>query len=403
MTHDIWTTAAGAELARLTEIRHHLHMHPEIGFEEFETSKLVVKELTELGLEVRTGFAKGTGVVGILRGTAPGANAKDARAVALRADMDCLPIDETSGLPWTSTIPGKMHACGHDGHTTTLLGAAKVLSAHRERLKGTVVFCFQPAEENGGGGNLMVREGVLEDPKCSAAFALHGQPNLACGHVAVRCGPSHAASDGFRIVIRGRGGHGAAPHMAIDPIVLGARVVEALQSVVSREVNPLDSAVVTIGAIHAGRARNVIPDSLELLGTIRSLKEDVRRKVQAGVRRTAEGICLAGGGRAEVEINDGYPVMVNDPAAGRMVMQAASEVLGAERVSELPTATMGGEDFGYFLQKVPGAMFRLGVGTRDDYPALHNPSYDFTDAAIPVGIAVFCRVTEKYLSEGIAG
>lgn len=398
---DLWIKAAEAEAPRLTELRRHLHQHPELGFEEFETSKLVVRELESLDLDVHTGFAKGTGVVAILRGTAPGADAKDARAVALRADMDCLPIQEESGLPYASSVSGKMHACGHDGHTATLLGAAKVLAKNRARLKGTVVFCFQPAEENGGGGRYMVEEGALENPKCSAAFALHGIPTLPLGHVGVRSGPSHAASDGFRILIRGRGGHGAAPHMAIDPIVLGARVVEALQSVVSREVNPIESAVVTIGAIHAGVARNVIPDTLEMLGTIRSLKEDVRRKVQAAVKRTAEGICLAGGAKADVEIKDGYPVMVNDPAAAKFVLDVARENVGGERVKEIAAPTMGGEDFGYFLQKVPGAMFRLGVSTRDGYPSLHNPAYDFSDAAIPVGVAMFCRITERYLREGL--
>ncbi|MBI3827948.1 MAG: amidohydrolase [Planctomycetes bacterium] len=398
---ELWSKASEAEAPRLTEIRRHLHQHPELGFEEFETSKLVIRELESLEMDVHTGYAKGTGVVAILRGTAPGADAKDARAVALRADMDGLPILEESGLPYASKVSGKMHACGHDGHTTTLLGAAKVLSKNRARLKGTVVFCFQPAEENGGGGRYMVEEGALENPKCSAAFALHGIPSLPLGHVGVKSGPSHAASDGFRILIRGRGGHGAAPHMTIDPIVLGARVVEALQSVVSREVNPLESAVVTIGAIHAGVARNVIPDTLEMLGTIRSLKDDVRRKVQAAVKRTAEGICLAGGATADVEIRDGYPVMVNDPAAAKFVLDVARESLGGEKVREIAAPTMGGEDFGYFLQKVPGAMFRLGVATRENYPSLHNPGFDFSDAAIPVGVALFCRIAERYLRDGL--
>lgn len=396
-----WLSAARAEAPRLTEIRRHLHMHPELSFEEHETSKLVVKELKKLDVEIRTGFAKGTGVVAILRGTAPGADARDARAVALRADMDALPIEETSGLPYASKFPGKMHACGHDGHTATLLGTVAILAAQRERLKGTVVCCFQPAEEGGGGGRYMVNEGVLDDPQCTAAFALHGIPNLPIGQVGVKSGPSHAASDSLRIVVRGRGGHGAAPHMTVDPIVVGARIVEALQTVVSREVNPIESAVVTIGAIHAGKARNVIPDSLEMLGTIRTLKEDVRRKVHAAVRRTAEGICAACGAQAEIELNDGYPVMVNNPAAARFLLGISQEIIGSAHTQELLSPSMGGEDFGYFLQKVPGAMFRLGVATQENYPALHNPAYNFTDDAIPIGAAIFCGAAEQFLHEGL--
>ena len=396
-----WKQAAEAELNRLTEIRHHLHRHPELSFEERETSALVRKELESLGLEVRNGYAKGTGIVAVLRGSAPGADAKDARAVALRADMDALPIHEETGLSYASTVPGKMHACGHDGHTTCLLGVAKVLSKHRERLKGTVVLCFQPAEEGGGGGRYMVEEGALDDPKCSAAFALHGFPSLPVGHLGVRGGPSWAASDSFKVVVRGKGGHGAAPHLTVDPIVVGARIVEALQSVVSREVNPVEAAVVTIGAIHSGQARNVIPQSLEMLGTIRTLKEDVRRKVHAAVRRTAEGIALAGGAKAEVELNDGYPVVVNDPAAAQFVKGLAHEIVGQEKTLDIQSPSMGGEDFGYFLQKVPGMMFRLGTATRPEYPGLHHPQYDFSDGAIPLGVEMFCAIAERYLEKGL--
>lgn len=395
-----WRSALAPELPRLVELRHQLHANPELSFEERETSALVLRELQGLGLEIRTGLAKGTGIVAVLKGTAPGADSAQARVVALRADMDALPIQEQNQFAYASKVPGKMHACGHDGHTASLLGAAKVLAQHRARLKGQVVFCFQPAEENGGGGRYMVNEGALDHPACSAAFAQHGISSLPLGHVGVRSGPSHAASDALRIVVRGQGGHGAAPHLSVDPIVLGARVIEALQSVVSREVNPVDSAVITIGAVHAGTARNVIPEHLEMLGTIRSLKAGVRKSVHAAVRRTAEGICAAGGGAAEVEITDGYPVMVNDPQAAAFACRVAEEIVGKDHTRELQQPTMGGEDFGFFLQKVPGCMFRVGVATRDDYPGLHHPLYDYSDEALPVAVAMFCRIAERYLEEG---
>ncbi|MCZ7646275.1 MAG: amidohydrolase [Planctomycetota bacterium] len=395
-----WPSAVEADLPRLIEIRRHLHAHPELAFEEFETSKLVQRELAGLGLEVRAGLAKGTGVVAVLRGTAPGASGKDARAVALRGDMDALPIHEETGLPYASTIPGKMHACGHDAHTTMLLGAARVLSRHRDRLQGSVVFCFQPAEEGGGGGRYLVDEGALDDPACAAAFALHGFPNLPVGHVAVKPGVAQAASDSLRIKVLGVGGHGAAPHKSVDPIVLSARVIEALQGVVSREVNPVDSAVVTVGAIHGGEAGNVIPPSVEMKGTIRSLDEAVRRQVHAAVKRTVELTCAAGGGKAEVLVHDGYPVLTNDPGASRFALETARELFGAPKVHELPVPSMGGEDFAYYLQKVPGAFIRVGVATREAYPGLHHPAYDFTDAALGVGVALFCRLAERFLAEG---
>jgi amidohydrolase len=394
-----WQHIIEAEVPKLIEIRHQIHSHPEIAFEERETSALVLRELQGLELDIRTGLGKGTGILATLKGTAPGADSKNARTVLLRADMDALPITETTGLPYASKIPGKMHACGHDGHTTTLLGTAKVLASQRNRLRGNVVFCFQPAEEGGGGGNIMVKEGALENPKVSVAFALHGQPTIKCGDVGVRPGCSHAASDSFGIVVRGSGGHAAAPHSTVDPIVIGCRLVEALQSIVSREVNPVESAVITVGAIHSGNARNVIPDSLEIIGTIRTLKEDVRRKVHAAVRRTAEGICAAGGARAEIELRDGYPVVNNDVKMAHFLLEVGREVLGEARTQEQQSPSMGGEDFGYFLQQVPGAMFRVGVGTRDNYPPLHNPGFDYTDAAIPVGMLMFCRATERYLAE----
>lgn len=401
-----WKESIEAERADLVALRQHFHAHPELSFQEHETSKRVAAELEalkSLGLQVRTGWAKGTGIVAVLRGTAPGADSKEARAVALRGDMDALPVTEETGLPYASTVPGRMHACGHDGHTTMLLGAAKVLCKNRERLKGSVVFCFQPAEESGGGGRYMVDEGALDDPKVSAAFALHGFPSHKLGTVGVKPGESQAASDSFEVIVYGQGGHGAAPHNTIDPIVVAARIVEALQSVVSREVNPIESAVVTIGKIQGGHARNVIPPSVTMEGTIRSLKESIRRRVHAAVKRTVTGIAGAAGARAEINVNDGYPVVYNDPAASAFVLDTARQAFGNERVFELPVPSMGGEDFSFFLQKVPGAMIRLGVATGENYPGLHHPKYNFPDDALPVGVEVFCRIAERYLSEGFPG
>jgi hippurate hydrolase len=381
-------------------IRHHLHQHPELSFEEHETSKLVQRELAALGIEVRAGMAKGTGVMGVLRGTAPGADAPDARAVALRADMDALPILESSGLPWASTVPGKMHACGHDGHTTALLGAARALAKNRDRLKGTVVFCFQPAEENGGGGKYMVDEGILDNPRCQAAFAIHGQPTYDAGIIAIKPGVCNAASDGLSIVIRGKGGHGAAPHLCVDPIVAGARVIEALQTVVSREVSPVESAVVTIGVVRAGTANNVIPETMELRGTIRTLTADIRNKVHAAVRRVVEHTCAAANTQCEVHINSGYPMVVNDEKAAAFALQVARDVVGSEKTVEMKTPGMGGEDFAYYAQRLPSTLFRVGVATRENYPGLHNPCYDYTDSAIVTGGAMFCSLAERFLESG---
>ncbi len=395
-----WKSAAQAQQADLVAIRHRIHAHPELAFEEVETSRLVLSELKKCDLELRTGLAKGNGIVAVLRGTAKGADSAEARSVALRADMDALPIHEKTGLPYASTIDGKMHACGHDGHTTMLLGAARVLSKHRDRLKGNVVFCFQPAEETGGGGRYLVEEGALDDPACSAAFALHGASQIPLGKVGIRHGASHAATDGLQIRVCGVGGHGASPHLTVDPVLLSARVIEALQSIVSREVNPAESALVTIGAIHGGMAGNVIPEFVELTGTIRTHKEEIRQLMYASVKRTAQGVCEAGGGTAEVNIIRGYPTLANDLAAAGMVDQIACAAFGEENTVRIEHPTMGGEDFSYYLQKVPGCFIRIGVGTREDYPMVHNPKFDFTDAAIAVGVEMHCRIAERYLESG---
>ncbi|HYF49433.1 MAG TPA: M20 family metallopeptidase [Planctomycetota bacterium] len=396
-----WTELLAHEYDDLVRIRHHLHEHPELSWEERETSALVQRELKACGIEVRAGMAKGTGVVGILRGEAPGADSREARAVALRADMDALPITETSEVPWCSKTPGKMHACGHDGHTTTLLGAARVLSKHRERLKGTVVFCFQPAEESGGGGRYMVEEGALDNPRCQAAFAIHGQPTYDVGVIAIKPGVCNAASDGLSIVIRGRGGHGAAPHLCVDPIVAGARVIEALQSIVSREVPAVDSAVISICTARGGTARNVIPETFELGGTIRTLTPEMRTRVHEAVRRVVEGTCAAAGAECRVEVTSGYPVVVNDEALARFALQVARDTVGTEKTVEMKNPGMGGEDFAYYGQRVPSTLFRVGVATRANYPGLHHPSFDFSDAAIVPGAAMFCALAERFLATGL--
>jgi amidohydrolase len=330
--------------------RRHIHQNPELGFQEFETSKLVAERLRSLGVEdVRTGIAT-TGVTGLIRGTTPGPD----KVVLLRADMDALPIREENEVDYKSQNPGKMHACGHDAHTAGLLGVARLLMNRRDQFSGTVKVLFQPAEEGGGGALVMINEGVLEDPKVDAAFGLHVDQGSPVGTISLRPGPALAAADRFTAVIKGRGGHGAHPHETIDPIAVGAQIVTALQTIVGREVDPTEPAVVTVGALIAGEAANVIPDTAELRGTLRSFNPDVRKQLATRVEEIVKGI--AGALRAEVDYKylPGYPATVNDPEMTELVWEVAAEVVGADNVVE-PPLQMGAEDFSYFLQRVPGA------------------------------------------------
>ena len=380
-------------LPEITEIRRDLHRHPELRFQETRTANVVKSVLERAGIEVKTGVAK-TGVIGTLKGSAKGSN----RTIALRADMDALPLQEKTGKPYASENAGIHHACGHDGHVATLLGTACALAAAKDRIPGVVRFIFQPAEEGGAGGLKMCEEGALADPPAGMVFALHSWPFLDVGKIGLRKGTIMASTDSFRIRVLGRGGHGAYPHKCVDPIVIGAKIVDNIQAIVSRERNPVDPVVVTIGKFHAGTAINVIPDDAEMEGTIRTLSEETRRATHEGIRRVAESTAAAYRAKVAFELFEGYPSTVNHDVAVDLLDQVGREVLGEQGVTWLPTASMGGEDFAYYLQRVPGAMFRLGVGA--DRPALHSSDFDFDDGALEIGMKIFSGLVMQYLSEG---
>jgi amidohydrolase len=372
--------------------RRHLHMHPELGFEEHGTSKFVADRLRSLGIEVRAGVA-GTGVVGLIRGSRPG------KTVLLRADIDALPILEENDVPYRSTRPGVMHACGHDGHTAILLGVAQQLIDRRQKLAGTVKLIFQPCEEKPpGGATKMIEAGVMDDPKVDAVFGLHLSQELPVGTVAARPGPIMAAADMFRLDIAGKGGHAARPHECVDAGLVAAQVMVALHQIVAREVNPIEPAVITVGQIQAGTAPNVIPDAALMRGTVRAFDQELRERLARRVEEVAVGVAKAMRAECKVTYDWGYPAVINEEASTRFVQEVAQEVVGPERlVGREPS--MGGEDFAYFLQKAPGCFFN--VGTRNEERGLiwghHHPRFDIDEAALPVGVDMFVRIVERYL------
>ncbi len=389
---DIETLVRGVVPAA-TELRHDLHAHPELGYEEHETARRIAEQLRELpGLDITTGVA-GTGIVATMNGDAPG------RCVALRADMDALPIREETGLPYASRNDGKMHACGHDGHMSCLVGAAKVLTRIADELPGKVKFIFQPAEEGGGGGRAMCDAGALNDPEVDAIFGLHGWPGLAFGTIGTRPGPILASQDRWTLTVRGRGGHAAWPHHSIDPIVRASHIVTALQTIVSRSIDPLNAVVVTVGEFHAGTASNIIPDTAELSGTLRALNEDDRSLAAEQLQRIAEQTAASFGASADVEIHRGYPVLINDPAAAAFVQKVAGEVIGQQSVVSDMAPVMGAEDFAFYAQRIPAAFWCLGVRKGDEsaQPRLHQSSYDFPDDALALGIRMHCEIAMRYL------
>jgi len=376
-------------------LRHELHEHPEIRFQERWTSDRIARFLDDAGVPYERGFAKGTGIVATLKGEGP-------RTIALRADIDALEINEKTTLPYASKIPNRMHACGHDGHMSVLSGVAKTLAQHRDRLPGTVKFIFQPAEEIAGGGRFMVDEGVVDD--VDACFALHGWPSLKVGAIGVRDGYMMARAQEFEITIRGKGYHAADPGSGVDPVLIAAHITTALQSIVSREVDPWDSGVVTVAQIEAGHVTNVIPETAILRGTLRALREDTAEKIEVSVRRIAQDVARAFRAEAHMElINVAYPAVYNDPAMTDHVRAAAREVLGDDNVLEMDHPHMGAEDFSYFLQKKPGSYIWLGVNPSDSqpYPQLHNDRYDFTDAALPVAMSLMSNIALRFLESEI--
>ncbi|HEV2908658.1 MAG TPA: amidohydrolase [Candidatus Eremiobacteraceae bacterium] len=361
--------------------RRSIHEHPELGFEEERTSALVEKTLRAAGIET-TRVAK-TGVVGVLKGGRPG------KTIAFRADMDALPLDERSGEAFSSKVPGVMHACGHDAHTAMLLGAAVSLAQERATLAGTIKFFFQPAEEGPGGALPMIEAGVMDAPKVDAAVMIHVSPLLLAGTHATRPGAMSASCDDFAITVRGRGGHGAYPHGSVDTIPIAAEIVGAVQRIVSREIDPLESVVMSIGVIRGGYRRNIIADKTVLEGTFRCLDEDVRKGIPARLERMVKGICDAHRATYEIEFEFGYPSVMNDPALVERIVSILEDA--GETVEAIPRPSMGAEDFAYFAQRAPGCYLRLGVGFPGDTdPAMtHSPEFRLDERALATGVRTF--------------
>ena len=371
--------------------RQDLHQHPELALQEVRTSAKVQEALRSFGVdEVHAGIAT-TGVVGVIRGREPGG------AIGIRADMDALPILEQTNLPYASQTPGVMHACGHDGHTTMLLGAAKYLAETRN-FAGTVHVIFQPAEENLAGGEIMVREGLFERFPMDQVFGLHNWPALPEGVFGWRDGPVMAAVANIEITVTGRGSHGAQPHNGVDPIVVSAAIVQAFQSIVARTLRPTDAGVVTIGSIQGGNIYNVIPETVRMLGTARWFSPKVGDQLEQGVRRLATGIAEGFGARAEVEFKRTYPATVNDPEAMATARRAAEAVVGEARVEHMDQPTMGGEDFSFMLNAKQGSYIMLGARRSPDDAMVHHPRYDFNDAILPVGASYWATLAEQVLA-----
>jgi hippurate hydrolase len=370
----------------LTEIRRDIHAHPELGLEEFRTADLVAQKLQEWGIEVHRNVGK-TGVVGVLR------NGNGQAAIGLRADMDALPMQEATGLPHASQIPGCMHACGHDGHTTVLLGAAKYLAETRD-FNGTVNFIFQPAEEGRGGADAMLKDGLFQRFPCDAVYGLHNRPGIPVGRFATSPGVRFAGAAFFDVTVTGKGGHGARPQETVDPLIAACHIATALQSIVSRNISAQDSAVVSITRIHAGDAHNVIPHDATLGGTVRTMKSEVMAAVERRMRSLAVSIAEGFGAEATVDFRNLFEPVVNDAQEVVLYADAAAAVAGEANVERNAPPAMGSEDFGAMMQQVPGAHILFGNG---DTAGVHNQLYDFNDEAIPYGVALLAAITEKKL------
>jgi amidohydrolase len=369
--------------------RRHIHQNPEILFDVHQTAAFVADRLKEFGCdEIVTGIGR-TGVVGVIRGSKG-----EGTTVGLRADMDALPINEITGKPYASKAPGKMHACGHDGHTAMLLGAAKYLAETRN-FPGAVAVIFQPAEEGGGGGNEMVKDGMMERFGISKVFGMHNMPGVPLGHFAICPGPIMASTAEFTITIKGRGGHAAQPHKAIDPVVIGSQLVLALQTIASRTTDPVESVVVTVTKFHGGDAYNVIPETVELAGTVRTLKEEIAVHTEARMNAICEGIATATESSINLRYRRNYPVTFNHATETELAGDIASAIAGEDNVNRAMAPVMGGEDFSYMLNARPGAFIFIGNG---DTANLHHPAYDFNDEAIPHGVSYWVKLAETTLA-----
>jgi amidohydrolase len=378
--------------AELRDLRRDIHAHPELAFEESRTSALVVESLKKWGIETHTGLAR-TGVVGVVKGRQGGG-----KSVGLRADMDCLPMHEKNDFPHKSKTEGRMHACGHDGHTTMLLGAARYLAETRN-FDGTAYLIFQPAEEGGGGGQVMVKEGLFRRFPADEIYALHNYPGIAPGKIAVRPGPMMAATDEVKISVRGTGGHGAFPHLSVDPVVAAAHIVTALQTIASRNIEPVDALVVSICSMATSQvgAFNVIPEAVQLIGTVRTFRPQTRDLAEKRVREIAAKVAEAFGARAEVEYARGYPATVNSAREAEFAARVGARLFGESNVITDYNPVMGGEDFSYMLLEKPGAYVFLGQGGGPHNCFLHNPNYDFNDDVIPLGAGYLAALVEDAL------
>jgi amidohydrolase len=383
-----------SQMIELTAIRRDLHAHPELGFEEHRTAEIVARELDRLGIEYHDHVGK-TGVVGVIRGE----GGDNGRAVGLRADMDALPMHEENDFPHVSRFKGRMHGCGHDGHTTMLLGAARYLAATR-RFGGTVYLIFQPGEEGFAGGKAMVEEGLFERFPADEIYALHNWPALPPGTIAVRPGPMMAAADRIEIHIEGRGGHGAHPHMAVDPVLVAGHIITAAQSIVARNVSPVDTAVVSLCAMHAGNlaAMSVIPREARLVGTVRTFRPQTQDAVERRLSELTHSIAAAFGAKATLKYDRVYPATVNSEREAEFAARVADELVGPENVVRDLEPSMGSEDFSFMLQQRPGAYARLGQGGAEGGCFLHNSRYDFNDDVIPVGAGYLAALAEQALS-----
>ena len=388
MTHPLLARAR-AHAAELTAIRRDIHAHPEIGMAEHRTADLVARLLADWGIEVHRGVGQ-TGVVGVLR------NGNGQASIGLRADMDALPILESTGLPHASQTPGLMHACGHDGHTTMLLGAAKLLAETRA-FNGTVNFIFQPGEEGAGGALAMLKDGLFDRFPCDAVFGMHNRPGVPVGKFTISPGPRYAGAAFFDIEIVGKGAHGARPEEGIDPAMVLFQLGSALQSIVSRNVSARDVAVLSITRVPAGDAYNVVPETASLGGTVRAMKSEIMALVETNMRRLAASIAAGFGAEATVSFNEIASPLINDAAEATAYGEAAAEIAGGENVDRQAPPVMGSEDFAYMMERVPGAHINIGNG---DSAGVHNHRYDFNDAAIPYGAALYAAIVEKKLPKG---
>ena len=388
-----------AQAEAIAALRRDIHAHPELCFEEHRTADLVARQLESWGIEVHRGLGT-TGLVGVIRG------GNSPRAIGLRADMDALPVTEKNTFAHASQHAGKMHACGHDGHTAMLLAAAQHLAQHRH-FDGIVYLVFQPAEEGGGGAREMIKDGLFERFPMEAIFGAHNWPGMPVGHFGTRVGPMMASSNEFKVVIHGKGAHAALPHLGIDPIPVACQMVQAFQTIVSRNRKPIEAAVLSVTMIHAGEATNVVPNSCEIQGTVRTFTVEMLDLIEQRMRDIAEHTCAAAGARCEFEFSRNYPPTINHPAETEFVKTTLASWLGADQVHDFEP-TMGAEDFSYFLQDKPGCYFMIGNGDGDHRAAghglgpctLHNPSYDFNDELIPVGASAWVKLVERWFAQG---